>query len=120
MGYSNRSDWSRDRNERGRSGEQRDDYRNRQFSHRDWDEDDSRRARESMERDYHGSEMSSERGGYGGWRGEQEEGPRYNRGYGQGDYDQEYGQRESGQGARDSHSGRFSESGYGAGREYLG
>lgn len=107
MGYSNRGDWSRDRNE------QRDD-RDRQFSQRDWDDDDSRRARESMERDYYGSEMSGGRGGYGGWRGQHEEGPRFNRGYGQGDYDQDYGQRESGQ------SGRFSEMGYGRGREYLG
>lgn len=57
MAYSNyRSDWSRDRDERGRS-------------QRDWDEDDSRRARESMERDYYGSEMGG-RGGYGGSRGE--------------------------------------------------
>lgn len=89
-----RGDW-RDRNERWRS--------------RDSDEDDSRRARESMERDYYGSETGA-RGGYGGWRGEHEAGSRYNRGYGQGDYDQEYGQRESG--------GRYSESGYGRGREY--
>ncbi|GFE84485.1 hypothetical protein GCM10011487_64850 [Steroidobacter agaridevorans] len=105
MAYSNyRSDWGRDRNERSRS--------------REWDEDDSRRARESMERDYYGSDMGG-RGGYGG-RGEQEEGSRYNRGYGQGDYDQEFGQRESGQGTRYGQSGRYSESGYGRGREYLG
>jgi hypothetical protein len=105
MAYSNyRSGWGRDRDERGRSP-------------RDWDDDDSRRARESMERDYHGSEMSGGRGGYGGWRGEHEDpAPRYNRGYGQGDYDQEYGRRESAEGQ----SGRYSESGYGRGREYLG
>ncbi|HWK49618.1 MAG TPA: BON domain-containing protein, partial [Steroidobacter sp.] len=79
------------------------------------DDDDSRLARDSMERDYYGSEQGRGRGGYGGGRGE-----RYNRGYGQGDYDQEYGQRESGQGARFGQSGRYSESGYGRGREFLG
>lgn len=109
MAYSNyRSEWNRDRNERWRSGGQRDESRDR-------DDDDSRRARESMERDYYGSEMGG-RGGYGG-RGYQDRGSRegqsYNRGYGQGDYDQNYGQREFGQG------GRSSASGYGRGREYL-
>ena len=114
MAYSNyRSDWNRDRNERWRSGGHRDESRDR-------DDDDARRARESMERDYYGSES---RGGYGG-RGEYEDqssryGQRYNRGYGQGDYDQDYGQRESGQGGRYTQSGRFSEGGYGRGREYL-
>jgi hypothetical protein len=106
MASNYRGDWGRDRNERWRS--------------RDWDDDDSRRAREAMERDYYGSDMSG-RGGYGGGRGESEDqGSRYNRGYGQGDYDQEFGQRESGQGGRYGQSGRYSESGYGRGRESSG
>lgn len=101
MAYSNRGDWGRDRNERWRT---RDRDPGNQYTQSD--DDDSRLARESMERDYYGNEQGGRgRGGYGGWRGEQEEGPRYNRGYGQGDYDQDYGQR--------------SEMGYGRGREYL-
>jgi osmotically-inducible protein OsmY len=106
MAYSNyRGDWNRDRDERWRT---RDRDPGNQYMQSD--DDDSRLARDSMERDYYGNEQSG-RGGYGR-RGEREEGPRYNRGYGQGDYDQEFGQRESGQ------SGRYSESGYGRGREY--
>lgn len=115
MAYGNyRGDWNRDRNERWRT---RDRDRDPDNQYTQSDDDDSRLARDTMERDYYGSEQ---RGGYGGRRGERDEGPRYNRGYGQGDYDQEYGQRESGQGARYGQSGRYSESGYGRGREYLG
>ena len=108
MAYSNRGDWGRDRNERWRT---RDRDRDPGNQYTQSDDDDSRLARDSMERDYYGSETSGGRGGYGGWRGEHEEGPRYNRGYGQGDYDQDYGQRQS---------GRSSEMGYGSGREYSG
>ncbi|MDY6947855.1 MAG: BON domain-containing protein, partial [Pseudomonadota bacterium] len=119
MAYSNyRNDWSRDRNERGRSAGQRDEARSS-------DDDDSRRARESMERDYYGDEMG--RGGYRG-RGEHDadesqergshQGQSYNRGYGQGDYDQDYGRSESGQGGRYTQGGRSNEFGHGRGREY--
>lgn len=96
MAYSNRNDWHRDRD------------RDSQFSRQqqDWD-DESRRARESMERDYYGAQ---ERGGYGGGS------ERMQRGYGQGDYDQQFGQG----GGYGSQGGRFSESGYGRGREYSG
>jgi len=109
MAYGNyRGEWNRDRNERWR-------MRDRDNQYTQSDDDDSRLARDSMERDYYGNESGGGgRGGYGGWRGEHEEGPRYSRGYGQGDYDREYGQRESGQGAR------YSESGYGRGRESPG
>ncbi|MET0536054.1 MAG: BON domain-containing protein [Steroidobacter sp.] len=96
MSYSNRSDWNRDR-ERQSSRQQQ-----------DWDEE-SRRAHDSMERDRYGAEG---RGGYGG--GREDEGPRYGqrvrqeRGYGQGEYDQEFGQERG---------GRYSESSYGRARE---
>lgn len=114
-GRSGQGDWNRDRNERWRT---HDRERDRDEQYTQSDDDDSRLARESMERDYYGS------GGRGGYRSRSHEdprdredrGPRYNRGYGQGDYDQDYGS----QGGRSSQGGRFSESGYGRGREYLG
>ncbi|MBM0108767.1 BON domain-containing protein [Steroidobacter sp. S1-65] len=120
MAYSNyRSDWNRDSQERGRSGP-RDEREQRQFSHRDHDEEELRRSRESMRRDYYGNELGGRgRGGYGG-RDQEDLGPRYgrefNRGYGQGDYDQYYG--DYGQGG--SMGGRSSQSAYGRGREHLG
>lgn len=106
MAYSsNRGDWNRDRDERWSSTGYRDD------------DDDARRARESMERDRYGHEG---RGGYGG-RGEyqdqrQRHGQDYNRGYHQGDYDQDYGRnRESWRGEGRRHYGN--ESGGWEGRE---
>jgi len=113
MAYGNyRGEWNRDRNERWRT---HDRDRDRENQYTQSDDDDSRLARDSMERDYYGGESGGRgRGGYGGWRREHEEGPRYNRGYGQGDYDQEYGRRESGQGARYGRGGEYS----GGGRHY--
>ena len=113
MAYSNRSDWNRDRNERGRSHGERDQERQFARHQQDWDED-SRSSRERMERDYYGggSDYRIEgRGGYGG--GSDDQGSRYGqermqRGYGQGDYDQEFGQ---GGGRYGGQGGRFSESG---------
>ena len=53
MAYSNRSDWNRDRNERGRSQSDRDYERQFGRQQQEWD-DDSRSTRERMERDYYG------------------------------------------------------------------
>lgn len=119
MAYSNyRGEGSRDRNERWRTHD-RDRDRDEQYTQRD--DDDSRLARESMERDYYGG---AEGGGRGGYRHREQEdrAPRYHRGHGQGDYDQEYGRRGMGQemGQDMDKSGRYSESGYGRGREFLG
>ena len=124
MAYSNRGDWYRNRNEpRGGDREQR-------FRQDDWnpEEEDERRMRESMARDQYGNEG---RGGYGGigsgrasseaesarygrdfgYRRDDERGRNYNqRGYGQGDYDQEFGPQRGG--SRDG--------GYGRGQEYSG
>jgi osmotically-inducible protein OsmY len=113
MAYSNyRSEWSRGRNERWRT---RDRAPDEQYTQRD--DDDSRLARESMERDYYGS---GERGGYRRHEREDDRGPRYNRGYGQGDHNQSYGRNQGSMGGRYSQGQRFSESGYGRGREYVG
>lgn len=132
MAYSNYRG-ERNRNERWRTQDRERD-RDEQYTQRD--DDDSRLARESMERDYYSGAEGGGRGGYGG-REQEDQGPRYNRGYGQGDYDQEYGRsdmgrrdlsqgRDIGQGGRYGQggyygqSGRSSESGYARGREYPG
>lgn len=127
MAYSNyRGDWNRDRNERSRGIGGRDRDQQQWQSDEGRDIDDSRRARESMARDYYGSEGRGGYGGSSGRGGSEDQGSRYaqdynqggqdysQRGYGQRDHDQEFGQGGGGQG------GRFSESGYGRGREYLG